>query len=161
VWSGAEAIDDMKDLALPIVVGAVALVLLLRIAPLLSNAPAISTRLSPWLRLHPWWPVPAERRAETLLRDMLSTEEYRQLLTSGFLEIASHTRPDRVYRIPRGPGQVLVEEHGRVLERLCLQPEVAGLPEADVVLMHKLLIESDEEHYLQTANHFPRSLWRY
>ena len=80
---------------------------------------------------------------------------------TGFLEIPSPTRPDRVYRIPRGPGQVLVEERGRVMERLCLQPEVAGLPEADVVLMHKLLIEADEDRYLATANHFPRSLWRY
>jgi hypothetical protein len=137
------------------------LLILARGGALLSNAPTISSRLSPWLRLHPWWPVPAERRAETLLRDMLSQEEYRRLLTSGFLEISSPTRPDRVYRIPRGPGQVLVEEHGRVLERLCLQPEVAGLPEADVVLMHKLLIEADEDRYLATANHFPRSLWRY
>jgi len=137
------------------------LLILARGGALISNAPAFSTRLSPWLRLHPWWPVPAERRAETLLRDMLSQEEYRRLLTTGFLEISSPTRPDRVYRIPRGPGQVLVEEHGRVLERLCLQPEVAGLPEADVVLMHKLLIEADEDRYLATANHFPRSLWRY
>jgi len=137
------------------------LLILARGGALISNTPAFSTRLSPWLRLHPWWPVPAERRAETLLRDMLSQEEYRRLLTTGFLEIPSPTRPDRVYRIPRGPGQVLVEEHGRVLERLCLQPEVAGLPEADVVLMHKLLIEADEDRYLATANHFPRSLWRY
>jgi hypothetical protein len=153
----------MNDYSWPALIGAgVAIVLLLsRGGVFLSNAPAVSTRLSPWLRLHPWWPVPAERRAETLLRDMLSPEEYRQLLTSGFLEIPSPTRVDRMYRIPRGPGQVLVEEHGRVQERLCLQPEVAGLPEADVVLMHKLLIESDEEKYLQTANHFPRSLWRY
>jgi hypothetical protein len=153
----------MNDLSWVAMIGAgVALVLLLsRGGAVLSSAPAISSRLSPWLRLHPWWPVPAERRAETLLRDMLAPEEYRRLLTTGFLEIASPTRPDRVYRIPRGPGQVLVEERGRVLERLCVQPEVAGLPEADVVLLHKLLIESDEERYLATANHFPRSLWRY
>jgi hypothetical protein len=154
----------MSDYSWMAMIGAGALLLLLllgRGGTLFSSAPAITSRLSPWLRLHPWWPVAAERRAETLLRDMLAPEEYRRLLTTGFLEIASPTRPDRVYRIPRGPGQVLVEEHGRVLERLCLQPEVAGLPEADVVLMHKLLIEADEERYLATANHFPRSLWRY
>jgi hypothetical protein len=154
----------MTDYSWMAMIGAGALLLLLllgRGGALFSSAPAITARLSPWLRLHPWWPVAAERRAETLLRDMLAPEEYRRLLTTGFLEIASPTRPDRVYRIPRGPGQVLVEEHGRMLERLCLQPEVAGLPEADVVLMHKLLIEADEERYLATANHFPRSLWRY
>jgi hypothetical protein len=65
----------------------------------------------------------------------------------------------RTYRIPRGPGQVLVLEHDRVTERLCVQPASGGLPEADVVLMHKLLIEADEETYLHTANHFPRSIW--
>ncbi len=54
----------------------------------------ISSRLSPWLRLHAWWPVPAERRAETLLRDMLSQEEYRHLLTLGFLEFPA--RRDRI-----------------------------------------------------------------
>jgi len=137
----------MTDYSWMAMIGAGALLLLLllgRGGALFSSAPAITSRLSPWLRLHPWWPVAAERRAETLLRDMLAPEEYRRLLTTGFLEIASPTRPDRVYRIPRGPGQVLVEEHGRMLERLCLQPEVAGLPEADVVLMHKLLIEADE-----------------
>lgn len=146
----------MTDYSWMAMIGAGALLLLLllgRGGALFSSAPAITSRLSPWLRLHPWWPVAAERRAETLLRDMLAPEEYRRLLTTGFLEIASPTRPDRVYRIPRGPGQVLVEEHGRMLERLCLQPEVAGLPEADVVLMHKLLIEADEERYLATANH--------
>ena len=154
---------SFSDLSWLVPVGAATtlLIILARGGALVSNAPAISSRLSPWLRLHPWWPVPAERRAETLLRDMLSQDEYRRLLTSGFLEIPSPTRPDRVYRIPRGPGQVLVEERGRVTERLCLQPEVAGLPEADVVLIHKLLIEADEERYLSTANHFPRSLWRY
>jgi hypothetical protein len=153
----------MNDLSWVAMIGAgITLVLLLsRGGAVLSSAPAISSRLSPWLRLHPWWPVPAERRAETLLRDMLAPEEYRRLLATGFLEVPSPTRPDRVYRVPRGPGQVLVEERGRVLERLCVQPEVAGLPEADVVLMHKLLIEADEERYLSTANHFPRSLWRY
>ena len=154
------SLSDFSWLA-PVGAATVLLLILARGGAVLSNAPAISARLSPWLRLHPWWPVPAERRAETLLRDMLSPDEYRHLLATGFLEIPSPTRQDRVYRIPRGPGQVLVEEHGRVLERLCLQPEVAGLPEADVVLMHKLLIEADEDRYLATANHFPRSLWRY
>jgi hypothetical protein len=36
---------------------------------------------------------------------------------------------------------------------LCLQP-VEPLPEGDVVLMHKLMIEANEQEYLRTANHF-------
>lgn len=121
--------------------------------------PALSARIWPRLRMQPWWPVPAERTSELLLRDLLAPTEYDQLCASGYLDIASPSRPGRRYHIPRGPGQVLVVEDGHVTERLCLQPVHTNLPEADVVLMHKLLIESDETTYLQTANHFPRSIW--
>jgi hypothetical protein len=54
---------------------------------------------------------------------------------------------------------VQVLEGGRVVERLCVQP-LDSLPEADVILMHKMLIEADESSYLATANHFPRAVWR-
>jgi len=103
--------------------------------------------------------VPAERTAEALLRRLLDEREYDALGFNGYLEVPSREYPGRVYRIPRGPGQVQVVEHGRVTERLCVQPAAVGLPEADVVLMHKLLLESDERRYLLTANHFPRAIW--
>ena len=57
-------------------------------------------------------------------------------------------------RVSRGPEQVLVLEGGRVTERLCVQPAAASLPEADLVLMHKLLIQADERFTCSTANHF-------
>ncbi len=122
--------------------------------------PSTSSWLWPWLRLHSWWPVTADHVAERLLRDSLSPEQYRQLRSSAYLEVRSPARHDRVYRVPRGPGQVLVVEHGRVLERLCLQP-MESLPEADVILMHKLFIEADESTYLATAKHFPRAVSRW
>ncbi len=124
-----------------------------------SAWPAASSRLWPWLRLRSWWPVPADHAAETLLKNMLSREEYSQLCARAYLEVPSRTHVNRVYRVPRGPGQVQVVEGGRVIERLCVQP-LEALPEADVILMHKLLIEGDEATYLQTANHFPRTIWR-
>jgi hypothetical protein len=34
---------------------------------------------------------------------------------------------------------------------LCLQP-IDEIPEADIVVIHKLMIEADEETYLQKAN---------
>jgi hypothetical protein len=37
--------------------------------------------------------------------------------------------------------------------RLCLQP-VECLPDADVVALHKLMIEANEENYLQKANKY-------
>jgi hypothetical protein len=37
--------------------------------------------------------------------------------------------------------------------RLCVQP-IERLPDADVVVLHKLMIEANEEHYLQRANKY-------
>src|SRR5262249_30651842 len=130
-----------------------------RVILLLAEWPAASSRVWPWLRLQPWWPVPADHAAETLLRSSLTPEQYRSLCSNAFLEVKSPNHDGRVYRIPRGPGQITVLEHGRTIERLCVQP-VDALPEADVVLLHKLLIEADEPTYLATANHFPRTVWR-
>ena len=130
-----------------------------RIMTLLMMSPLFRSRVWPWLRSRGWWPAPAERAAESLLRRLLSGPEYDALCRNGYLDVSSKEYPGRVYRIPRGPGQVQVIERGRVLERLCLQPAAMGLPEADIVLMHKLLLESDERRYLTTANHFPRAIW--
>jgi hypothetical protein len=101
----------------------------------------------------------AARSAEALLREFLSEAEYRQLCATGYLEVASPTQPDRVYRVPRGRGWVHMLEGGRASEHLCLQPQERDLPEADVVLIHKLLIQTDEEFYLRTANHFRDPVW--
>jgi hypothetical protein len=151
----------MSDLLGALVITVVVLIVVARFLQVLAAWPAFGARVWPWLRLQPWWPAPAERKAETLLRDTLVPTEYAQLCESGYLDVPSPSRAARIYRVPRGPGQVLVLENNRVTERLCVQPAMGGLPEADVVLMHKLLIEADEEAYLQTANHFPRSVWRY
>lgn len=151
----------LSDFLGALVITIVVLIVVARFLLVLTTWPAFGARVWPWLRLQPWWPVPAERRAELLLRDMLSYREYSQLCLSGYLDVPSPSRDERVYRVPRGPGQVVVLESGRITERLCVQPAMGGLPEADVVLMHKMLIESDEDTYLQTANHFPRSVWRY
>ncbi len=37
--------------------------------------------------------------------------------------------------------------------RLCVQP-IEYLPDADVVALHKLMIEADEENYLLRANKY-------
>ena len=95
----------------------------------------------------------AEERAETLLRELLSEAEYRQLARDGYLEVPSPAYPGRTYRVPRGWGQVQVFEGGRPLMALCVQP-AAPLPVGDLVLLHKLLIEGDEAAYLRVANRF-------
>jgi len=93
----------------------------------------------------------AERRAAALLRELLSDSEQRQLLQAGFLEVPSSRIPGRVYRVPSRPGWVDVFEADRLAMRVCVEP-VEQLPQADVVLMHKLMIEGNEQDYLRTAN---------
>ena len=108
-----------------------------------------------WLILQPYvkgWSR-AERRAADLLRDILTPEQCRQLMWHGYLEVPSPTTAQRVYRVPRTRGYVQVIENGRAIMRLCLQP-VESLPDADIVVLHKLMIEANEETYLQQANKY-------
>jgi len=94
-----------------------------------------------------------ERRASGLLRDILTPEQFHQLTWRGYLEIPSPTEPRRIYRVPRSKGYVQVIENGRAIMRLCLQP-VECLPDADIVVLHKLMIEGNEETYLEKANKY-------
>ncbi len=108
-----------------------------------------------WLIIQPYYKglLRAERRAADLLRDVLTPEQFRQLTWSGYLEIPSSTEPQRVYRVPMAKGYVQVVENGRTVMRLCVQP-IEYLPDADVVALHKLMIEADEENYLLRANKY-------
>lgn len=117
----------------------------------------VALAISPmiWLLLQPYmkgWSR-AERRAAGLLRDTLTPEQCRQLVWRGYLEVPSPTEPQRVYRVPRTKGYVQVIENGRAIMRLCLQP-IECLPDADLVVLHKLMIEANEEMYLQKANKY-------
>jgi hypothetical protein len=95
----------------------------------------------------------ADSRAKILLREMLSEPQYQQLLKFGYLEVSSPTYDNRIYRIPGAGGLVKVYERGNAIMELCLQP-AEPLPDSDVVVMHKLMIEGNEQEYLQKANHF-------
>ena len=95
----------------------------------------------------------ANRRANDLLCSMLTSEQYGQLMRYDYFDIPSPRVPWRIYRVPRTPGLVGVIEQGRRKASLCLQP-LEAVPDADIVVMHKLMIEADEETYLQTANTF-------
>lgn len=96
----------------------------------------------------------AQERAERLVGTVLSADEYRQWQMGGFLDVPSPNYPKRVYRIPQGAGTVMVLEKGRCVARLCAQP-CDPIPERETVLVHKLMIEGDEQEYLRIANHFP------
>jgi hypothetical protein len=95
----------------------------------------------------------AQDRAESLLKDVLTPEEYAGLGERGYLEVRSPSLPARTYCVPRGRGRVAVQEDGLIIESLCVAP-VDWLPPGDVVLTHKLMIEGDEQEYLRRANRY-------
>ena len=119
---------------------------------------ALSLGLFGWLVLVSYlkWSA-ANRRANELLRSVLTRQQYRHLMRRGYLDIPSPRDPGCVYRVPRSQGLVGVIEQGRRKASLCLQP-VEWVPDADMVVMHKLMIEADEETYLRTANKL-RPVW--
>src|SRR2546422_4079597 len=90
----------------------------------------------------------ANRRAKELLRSVLTYEQYCQLKRHGYLDIPSPRDPGCIYRVPQAQGLVGVIEQGRRKMSLCLQP-LEWVPDADMVVLHKLMIEADEETYLQ------------
>ena len=126
------------------------LTLALWLVIMLAAAPMIWLIAQPHLRA---W-LPSERRAHALLREVLSPSELRQLNWCGYLDVPSPSNGQRTYRVPRARGMVQVLEGGRAVMRLCLQP-TTRLPDADVVVMHKLMIEANEAEYCEQANKFP------
>ena len=100
----------------------------------------------------------AKRRAGELLRAVLTPDQYGHLMQRGHIDIASPSDPERIYRVPKGPGRVQVREKGKLTMWLCLQP-LERVPEADLLVMHKLMIEADEETYLRKANRFSPTFW--
>lgn len=95
----------------------------------------------------------AEGRSRIMLRELLSDNEYEQLTKSGYLDVKSPSNSERIYRIPGAGGLVRVYEHDMPIMELCLQP-TEPLPEGDVIVLHKLMIQGNEQEYLAKANHF-------
>ena len=96
----------------------------------------------------------AEERSAALLRELLSEHEYQQLTWHGYVDVPSPSRASRVYRIPSGVGRVRIYEEGRPVAELCVQPAMP-LPTNDVIVLHKLMIEANEQGYLARANEIP------
>jgi hypothetical protein len=93
----------------------------------------------------------AEEKAKALLTEVLTDAERRQLTEEGFLTVDSPNVGGRTYRIPGRLGWVEMYESGLLMKKLCVLPH-EGLPPGDIVLMHKLMIEGNEDEYLRLAN---------
>ena len=101
----------------------------------------------------------AARRADALVRRVLSESERNELRKQGFLEVRSQLVQGRKYRISAGDAPVAsLEPDGRVLY-FCLQP-ATPIPRKELVVVHKLLLEADEAAYRQRANRVGRAMGR-
>ena len=107
-------------------------------------------------------PVGAEqdvawRRAESLLQDSLTPEQYAAYRGRGFLEVPSRKVPGRVYRID-GWRPVAVFEHGQFVGAVCIRPR-EHIPGPDILLARKLMIEGAEDAFLSAGN-WLQPAWR-
>ena len=101
----------------------------------------------------------ANRRAEALVRQLLTDDERTQLRREGFLEVRSQEVSGRTYRIPRRGAPVAVLEPDGHVKYLCLQPETPVAP-PELVVVHKLMLEGAEREYWQKANRVGRPMGR-
>lgn len=92
----------------------------------------------------------ARERAEALLLSCLDEEQRAELQVHDRFHVT--TPSGRRYCIHRGrAGNVTSRDpHGRLV-KYCIHDAV-GLPDADTMLAQKLLLETDETGFLQTAN---------
>lgn len=93
----------------------------------------------------------AHRRAMELLYLVLSTSQKKMLEEKRFFLVDAPS--GRCYRIDQGNHanvKVVDKATGNILETLCVQPD--GLPDGDVMLIQKLLIETAEQAFRDTAN---------
>jgi hypothetical protein len=91
----------------------------------------------------------ANEKAETLLKDVLNEEDYQFLLEMNHLLVETE---EHRYKISRRGTVREVDEEGKEIASFCIHERGFRLPDADAVLMHKLMLECDEEEWLRIAN---------
>ncbi len=96
-------------------------------------------------------------RAEGLLRDSLTSEQYASYRGRGYVEVPSGLYPGRSYRID-GWRPVSVYEHGRFVGAVCIRPR-DHIPGPDIVLARKLMVEGAEDQFLRSGN-WLQPAWR-
>lgn len=99
----------------------------------------------------------AWQRAEQLLSDSLTSQQYATYRARGFIEVPSQTFEGRVYRVD-GWRPVAVYENRQFVGAVCIRPR-EHLPVPDVLLARKLMIEGAEEEFLRSGN-WLQPAWR-
>jgi len=92
----------------------------------------------------------ARETAKALLTMLLDAQQKEQLEKKRYFDVIS--KKGRKYRIREGiAGNVrLVKADGKEALQLCIHPN--GVPEEDAMLAQKLMLETDEDAFLKTAN---------
>ncbi len=101
--------------------------------------------------------APAYRKAKEWLLEYLSTEQRRSLDAEKFFEVVGN-KSGKHYRIRAGLSGVhnIDQMNGVEIERtLCFLPD-GDLPECDILLTQKAILETDERYALSMANTVPR-----
>ena len=89
-------------------------------------------------------------RAEKLLLDVLGKKSYDAYKVRGFIPVKSKKFPEREYQfVPYG--RVRVFEKGIRKMELCVVPRGEQMPEQDILVIKKLMLQGDEEEFLKTA----------
>lgn len=92
----------------------------------------------------------ARERARQLLLDALTAKQRREFEADGCFHVVTKNGTRRYRLAPGSSPQRVRGEDGRRYS-YCIHP-VHSYPAEDVVLAHKLLLEADEERFLQIAN---------
>lgn len=104
--------------------------------------------LSCWISSPKPKPDLAEKRAQALLHQFLTREQRWSLRASRSFVVTG--QDGRMYEVTEDQGVRLLV-NGRAVTSYCIHPREA-LPRGDVMLAQKLLLESNIDHFLSTAN---------
>lgn len=94
----------------------------------------------------------AKRKAEELLRESLDREQREQFDATKWFYVISQS--GKRYRIRNGwAGNVdELNEDDLIIAEYCIHPQEWGVPTEDNMLIQKLMLEADEERFLEIAN---------
>lgn len=97
--------------------------------------------------------IKAHETSLKLLKKWLTTEEWKQIRENGQMAIPSKLDKNTIYIVKKDAKQMVEIFHGsKYSHKLCLHVSDQTLPVGDQLLAKILLLKTDEETFLKTAN---------